>query len=445
MFFLDKCKKIALPFPLIIGLSKDEKFVSSDVSAVLEYTRNILYLEDGEIISLTDKEYTIKEVLSDKIISKDIHRIEMSLDKIEKSGFKHFMLKEIYEQPTSLLASVRGRISLENYELHLGGLSDWIQHIQDADIIYITACGTSWHSALIGSYMLEEVLNVPVKVEYASELRYRDVPINSKSAVIAVSQSGETADTLAAIKKCKSLGAITVGIVNVVGSSIAREADCGLYIHAGPEIGVASTKAFTSQVAVLTLLTLFLKNKFSGKYTEQNKVISSFNELPKQAESILEQSDIIILVVDIRNPLLHISTSLINEIINNHKKKILVVLTKVDLVTKIYITNWVQYLKRLFPEIEDFLPFSKNPLDIELTGGIASRKKKLKKRPKKNDTKSQTMIDNILKVCTKGYVLNKIICVPVEMTSSIKADLIVPWVPTGINVGVSIMPPCINI
>ena len=289
----DKLIAARLGSPLIIGIGKNEYFVASDSSPIIEHTRNIVVLDEGEMAVITKDKYEIRKIETNDLVNKEIEKIEHSIDQIEKGNFEHFMLKEIYEQPTSLLASTRGRISLENYELNLGGLSDWIQHIQDADIIYITACGTSWHSALIGSYMLEEVLNVPVKVEYASELRYRDVPINSKSAVIAVSQSGETADTLAAIKKCKSLGAITVGIVNVVGSSIARESDCGLYIHAGPEIGVASTKAFTSQVAVLTLLTLFLKNKFSGKYIEQNKVISSFNELPKQIESILEQSKVI--------------------------------------------------------------------------------------------------------------------------------------------------------
>ena len=289
----DKLIAARLGSPLIIGIGKNEYFIASDSSPIIEHTRNIVVLDEGEMAIITKDKYEIRKIETNDLVNKEIEKIEHSIDQIEKGDFEHFMLKEIYEQPISLLASVRGRISLEDYELHLGGLSDWIQHIQDADIIYITACGTSWHSALIGSYMLEEVLNVPVKVEYASELRYRDVPINSKSAVIAVSQSGETADTLAAIKKCKSLGAITIGIVNVVGSSIARESDCGLYIHAGPEIGVASTKAFTSQVAVLTLLTLFLKNKFSGKSIEQNKVISSFNELPKQIESMLEQFKII--------------------------------------------------------------------------------------------------------------------------------------------------------
>ena len=245
--------------PLILGVSDDEKFVSSDVSAVLEHTRNIVYLDDGEIISIDSNGYSIKEVFNDKIVSKQIHRIEMSLDKIEKGGFEHFMLKEIYEQPNSIKDSIRGRI--RNEEISLGGIYDQTQKILDSDNIYITACGTSWHAAQIGSYILEELLNKPVKVEYASEFRYRKTPIDSSSLVIAMSQSGETADTLAAIRKSKEAGALTLGIVNVVGSSIARETDCGIYMHAGPEIGVASTKAFTSQVVILNMLALYLAQK----------------------------------------------------------------------------------------------------------------------------------------------------------------------------------------
>ena len=277
--------------PLIIGIGENEYFVASDSSPIIQHTRNIVVLDEGEMAIISKDKYEIRKIETNDLVDKEIEKIEHSIDQIEKGDFDHFMLKEIYEQPNSLFEATRGRINLENYDLHLGGLNDWVQHIKDADILYITACGTSWHSALIGSYMLEEVLKIPVKVEYASELRYRDVPINSKTAVMAVSQSGETADTLAAVKKCKSIGAITIGIVNVVGSSIARETDCGVYIHAGPEIGVASTKAFTSQVAVLILITLFLKNKFSGKYTEQNQVISSFTSLPDHVESILEQSE----------------------------------------------------------------------------------------------------------------------------------------------------------
>ena len=275
--------------PLIIGLSKSEKFVSSDVSAVLEHTRNILYLDDGEIVSLTDEDYTIKEVFNDKVVSKDIHKIEMSLDKIEKSGFEHFMLKEIYEQPHSIKDSIRGRI--RDDEIVLGGIYDKTQEILDASNIYITACGTSWHAAQIGSYILEELLNKPVKVEYASEFRYRNTPIDSNSLVIAISQSGETADTLAAIKKAKSAGALTLGVVNVVGSSIARETDCGIYMHAGPEIGVASTKAFTSQVVILNMLALYLAEKKEIKSSLIKETINDLQILGQSVEEILKLND----------------------------------------------------------------------------------------------------------------------------------------------------------
>ena len=278
--------------PLIVGLSKDEKFVSSDVSAILEYTRNILYLEDGEIISLNHRDYTIKEVLSDKIVSKDIHRIEMSLDKIEKGGFEHFMLKEIYEQPNSIKDSIRGRI--RDNEIMLGGIYDKTQEIIDSNHIYITACGTSWHAAQIGSYILEELLKKPVKVEYASEFRYRNAPIDSNSLVIAISQSGETADTLAAIKKAKDAGSLTLGIVNVVGSSIARETDCGIYMHAGPEIGVASTKAFTSQVVILNMLALYLANRMDLKTELIADTIKDLKTLENTVSEILKLDDMIL-------------------------------------------------------------------------------------------------------------------------------------------------------
>ena len=275
--------------PLIVGLSDDEKFVSSDVSAVLEHTRNIVYLDDGEIISIDSNGYSIKEVFNDKIVSKQIHRIEMSLDKIEKSGFDHFMLKEIYEQPNSIMDSIRGRIRDE--EISLGGIYDQTQKILDSDNIYITACGTSWHAAQIGSYILEELLNKPVKVEYASEFRYRKTPIDSKSLVIAMSQSGETADTLAAIRKSKEAGALTLGIVNVVGSSIARETDCGIYMHAGPEIGVASTKAFTSQVVILNMLALYLAQKSGVENPTIKETIKDLENLSIMTNDILSLND----------------------------------------------------------------------------------------------------------------------------------------------------------
>tara|TARA_B100000029_G_scaffold516248_1_gene627966 strand:- start:2 stop:1837 length:1836 start_codon:yes stop_codon:yes gene_type:complete len=276
--------------PLIIGIGEDEYFIASDSSPIIEYTRNIIILDEGEMAILNKDGYEIRKIINNDLISKDIELIEHSIEEIEKGEFDHFMLKEIYEQPSSIINSIRGRIDFDNEIFKLGGLNDWIQNIKDSNIIYITACGTSWHSALIGGYMLEEVLDIPVKVEYASELRYRKAPIDSKSCVIAISQSGETADTLASIKKCKSLGALTMGIVNVVGSSISRLTDCGVYIHAGPEIGVASTKAFTSQLVVLSLITLFLKQKFDGKIENLKEIINSFNNIATDVQSILEQS-----------------------------------------------------------------------------------------------------------------------------------------------------------
>ena len=239
--------------PLVLGLGKDENFVGSDISAIMEYTRNVLYLDDGEIVEITKDSYSIKHIEHDDEIIKDVKEIEFTLEQIEKGDYKHFMLKEIFEQPSSIEQGFKGRIDSNNI-VRLGGVYDWTQEILNKDHVYMTACGTSWHAAQIGSYILESVLKKPVKVEYASEFRYRNKHLNSNSLVIAISQSGETADTLSAIKKAKEYGALTLGVVNVVGSSIARETDCGIYMHAGPEIGVASTKAFTSQVLTLSLL-----------------------------------------------------------------------------------------------------------------------------------------------------------------------------------------------
>ena len=274
--------------PLVLGLGEGENFIGSDVSAIMEYTRNILYLDDGEIIEVTKDNYSIKHIEHDNEIIKEVKEIEFTLEQIEKGNFKHYMLKEIFEQPNSINESCRGRID-NNNKVKLGGIFDWTQEILDKKHIYITACGTSWHAAQIGSYILESVLKKPVKVEYASEFRYRTKHINSDSLIIAISQSGETADTLSAIKKAKELGALTLGIVNVVGSSIARETDCGIYMHAGPEIGVASTKAFTSQVMILSLLGNYLGQKFDYKKT--TKIISDIKKIPKAIKELLKLSD----------------------------------------------------------------------------------------------------------------------------------------------------------
>jgi len=274
--------------PLLLGIGSDEIFLASDVSAVLDYTRNILYLDDDEIVQIDNKGYKIHHISHEHEIIKDIKEIEYTLDQIEKGNYKHFMLKEIFEQPKAVLDSIRGRID-ENNNVKLGGVADYIDRIIGSEDIFITACGTSWHAAQIGSYLLEDILKKSIKVEYASEFRYRNKSVNEKSLVIAISQSGETADTLAAIKKAKDKNALTLGIVNVVGSSIARETDCGIYMHAGPEIGVASTKAFTIQVVVLTLLANLLAQK---KDIKKSKLyLDNIKKVPSLINEILALSD----------------------------------------------------------------------------------------------------------------------------------------------------------
>jgi glucosamine--fructose-6-phosphate aminotransferase (isomerizing) len=277
--------------PLVLGVGEGEYFIASDSSPIIEYTRNIIFMDEGEIARITKDSHEFRKITENEIVSKDIEKIEYSLEQIEKGGYEHFMLKEIFEQSTSVKESMRGRVDNESGRVKLGGLSGWTQQILDADHIMITACGTSWHASLIGSFLLEELLNVPVKVEYASELRYRRTAIDSKTVVIAISQSGETADTLAAVRKAKDLGALTVGVVNVVGSSIARETDCGVYIHAGPEIGVASTKAFTSQVTVLTLISILLTQKSGLHAPKVQQIIDHLAELPACIDTMLSHND----------------------------------------------------------------------------------------------------------------------------------------------------------
>jgi len=274
--------------PLLIGIGENENFLASDASAILDETRNIFYLEDGEIAEITKKSYKVTHIEHNQEIIKDIEEIEFSLDQIEKGHFKHFMLKEIYEQPKAIEDAIRGRIDLDN-NVKLGGIADYVDRILESDNIFITACGTSWHAAQIGSYLLEDILHKPVKVEYASEFRYRNKSIDEKSLLIAISQSGETADTLAAVSKAKEKNALTLGIVNVVGSTIARETDCGIYMHAGPEIGVASTKAFTTQVVILILFANLLAQR---KDIEKSKsYLKDLKDTPHLIKDILNLSD----------------------------------------------------------------------------------------------------------------------------------------------------------
>ena len=274
--------------PLVFGIGDDEYFIASDASPIVEHTRKVIYLDEGEIITITQSGYEIRSIINDNIINKISTEIELSIDEIEKGEFPHHMLKEIHDQVHTITDTMRGRIDPSDGSAHLGGIAEQIDRIKNAHRIYITACGTSWHAGLMGKYLIEEYARIPVHVEYASEFRYRNPIINSKTVVIAISQSGETADTLAAIKKAKEFGALTVGICNVVGSTIARETDCGVYTHAGPEIGVASTKAFTSQVAVLFLLSLCFR-KDNGP-TGKNFSEALFN-IGDQVKQILKNPD----------------------------------------------------------------------------------------------------------------------------------------------------------
>lgn len=246
--------------PLVIGLGKDEFFLASDATPIIEYTNEVVYLDDQEIAIIKDGNLTIKNI-EDVEMKPYVQTVDIKLEAIEKSGYDHFMLKEIFEQPKSVADCLRGRLNAKNGHLHLGGINDYTNKILNADRIVILACGTSWHAGLVAEYIFEEFCRISVEVEYASEFRYRNPIIGEKDVVIAISQSGETADTLAAIGLAKSKGATILGVCNVVGSSIPRATHAGSYTHAGPEIGVASTKAFTAQISVLTMMALMIAQK----------------------------------------------------------------------------------------------------------------------------------------------------------------------------------------
>lgn len=247
--------------PLVIGIGENEFYIASDASPFIEYTQNALYLEDGEMATIElNQEVQVRKIHNNKEVDPTIQELKLSIDAIEKGGYEHFMLKEIFEQPQSIQDTMRGRL-LEDHTTKISGINNNLKQFLSADRIVIVACGTSWHAGLVGEYLFEELARIPVEVEYASEFRYRNPVINPSDVVIAISQSGETADTLAALKLAKERGAFIYGICNVVGSSIARLTDSGTYTHAGPEIGVASTKAFTTQLTVLTLLALHLGHK----------------------------------------------------------------------------------------------------------------------------------------------------------------------------------------
>ena len=282
--------------PLVLGVGENEYFIASDASPIVEHTRNVIFLDEAEILTISKNGYTIRSMKDDTVVNRETTEIEFSIEEIEKGEYPHFMLKEIHEQVFTIQDTMRGRIDPEDGTAHLGGISDQMGRIQDAHRIYITACGTSWHAGLMGKYLIEEYAGIPVHVEHASEFRYRKTIVNHKTVVIGISQSGETADTLAAIKKAKDYGALTVGICNVVGSSVARETDCGIYTHAGPEIGVASTKAFTSQVAVLFLLSLCFGRKSGLSPATGQKFAQALTNIGSSVETILNNSDAILKV-----------------------------------------------------------------------------------------------------------------------------------------------------
>ncbi len=277
--------------PIVLGIGKDEFFVASDATPIVEYTKNVAYLNDGEMAIISDGKLTVKTI-ENQIKIPYVQELEMNLEAIEKGGYEHFMLKEIYEQPRSIADSMRGRIDAKGRRLRLGGLGEYENKFVQAKRVIIIGCGTSWHAGLVGEYLIEDLARIPVEVEYASEFRYRNPVINENDVVIAISQSGETADTLAAIELAKSKGATIFGICNVVGSSIPRATHAGSYTHAGPEIGVASTKAFTAQVTVLTLLALQIAHK-RGTISE-SKYHSLLNELeaiPAKVAVALKSND----------------------------------------------------------------------------------------------------------------------------------------------------------
>ena len=285
--------------PLLLGVGKEETIVSSDASAVINYSKNVVYLEDGDMAIITKNGFKMKTI-HDVRIFRETHEIDFLVDEIEKGGYEHYMLKEICEQPDTIQNTYRGRINFETGVAKLGGLDSVFEKMLNAKRFIITACGTAWHAALVGEYMIEQFCRIPVEVEYASEFRYRRPIINKDDIIIAISQSGETADTLAALREAKKFGATTVGIVNVIGSTIAREVDAGTYIHAGPEIGVASTKAFTCQVMSLALITMMLSEARNTLSPESLiEIADELKQIPDKISQMIALKDEVKKVADV--------------------------------------------------------------------------------------------------------------------------------------------------
>jgi glucosamine--fructose-6-phosphate aminotransferase (isomerizing) len=275
--------------PLLIGVGEDgQTFVASDASAVIAHTRDVVYLDDGDMATITPQGYTVHRRAQGPV-ERPVSRVDWDLDEVERGGYPHFMLKEIMEQPTTLRETMRGRLLPEEGGVKLGGLTGMDEELRAIQRVVILGCGTSWHSGLIGEYLLEDIARIPTEVEYASEFRYRRPVVEPNTLAISISQSGETADTLWAMREAKQQGATTLGVVNVVGSTIPRETDAGVYLHAGPEIGVASTKAFTSQVVVLAMLTVHL-GRLRGTLTASRgrEIVRALSQLPDQVATILE-------------------------------------------------------------------------------------------------------------------------------------------------------------
>ncbi len=280
--------------PLVLGIGDGEILIASDAAPIIEYTRKMVYLGEGELAVMSRTSYEIRDIHSNAPVRAAEEQVDLTLEQIERGAYPHFMLKEIMEQAQTIPDALRGRVDFIGGKVTLGGIEDWVTRLLHSDQITITACGTSWHAGLIGGYLIEELGGIPTKVEYASEFRYRQSIVSAQTTLLAISQSGETADTLAAVNKAHDQGALTMGIVNAVGSNIARKTDCGVFIHAGPEIGVASTKAFTSQLTVLMLLSLLLAQR-GGKSGQQVQVIlKELAEIGALVTQVLALSDMLL-------------------------------------------------------------------------------------------------------------------------------------------------------